>query len=273
MSNLLSFALRYLDYGLAPIPLWPDRRKNPKLASITEYFTQLPTRQEWLKWANRWPDSNIGLITGYWRNHCCLDFDDQLTFDTWLNGNQAYGHTWIVQTARGYHVWFQTIQDPGKSRIFTKDGLEVLVRSRGGYCIVPPSRHWTGRPYHTTTKTIPVTVTTVSDILTGWTEKVSPSGETVSDRAIFITPTKVHIENLIPPIKEYPNARGAFQAWCPFHDDHKPGGTPSAWVNPQEQRFGCNKCWPGLWWDVVNVYAMLKNLENGAAFKELRVAA
>lgn len=275
MSRLLDAAQRYTAAGLATIPLWPDARKNPRLSSFEEFHSRLPQPHEWQRWARKWPDSNIGLITGYWKNYVALDFDEVLTYDVWLQkwGQQFTGRfdgaspiTWTVKTGRGYHVWFQLKEDPGRSRIFVNDGLEVLLRARGGYCIVPPSVHHTGTPYKTVCNVLPMVVENVSDILPGWKEKVSPNGETIPDRAMHPQPTKIRIENLIPPEKEHPNARGAYLARCPFHQDNK----PSAWINVQEQRFGCNRCWPGLWWDVFNVYSMLKQISNGEAYSLLR---
>lgn len=277
MSRLLEAAQRYTAAGLATIPLWPDRRKNPRLSSFEEFQSRLPHTHEWARWARKWPDSNIGLITGYHKNYVALDFDEVLTYDVWL---KIFGQdlpekdenfiptTWTVKTRRGYHVWFQTRTDPGKSRIYIKDGLEVLLRAKGGYCIVPPSIHHTGTPYKTVCNVLPMVIDTVLDALPGWTEKVTPQGETIGERSLLTTPTRVRLENLIPPEKEHPNTRGAYLAKCPFHPDRK----PSAWINIQEQRFGCNKCWPGLWWDVFNVYAMLKQISNGEAYTLLKGA-
>jgi hypothetical protein len=278
MSRLLDAAKRYTKAGLSTIPLWPDKRKNPHLSSFEEFCHRLPTELEWHRWARTWPDANIGLITGYWLNYVCLDFDDVLTYDVWAKKwgqkstrpvSQVSPQTWTVQTRRGYHVWFQTRQETGKSRIFTKDGLEVLLRAKGGYCIVPPSVHHTGKPYQTVCNVLPMAVESVTDILPGWKEKAGPQGEVIAERSLVVNPTKVRIEQLIPPVKEHPNTRGAYLAKCPFHDDNN----PSAWVNVEEQRFGCNACWPGLWWDVVNVYAMLRSISNGEAYKLLRRAA
>ena len=278
MGRLLEAANRYLNHGLAVIPLWPDARKNPHLSSFEEFHSRLPSPIEWRRWAMKWPTANIGLITGYWLNYVCLDFDDELTYDVWWGkwgqkrtgrAGQVSPQTWQVKTRRGHHVWFQTCQEPGKSRIFVKDGLEILLRSKGGYCIVPPSVHHSGTPYKTTCNVLPLVVESVTDILPGWKEKTGPQGEVICDRSLAINPTKIKIENLVPPEKEHPNSRGAYLARCPFHEDSK----PSAWINVDEQRFGCNACWPGLWWDVVNVYAMLKNISNGDAYKLIRRTA
>lgn len=268
MSTLLDFALKYLNHGLAVIPLWRDARKNPHLKDTKEFNYRLPTGAEWRKWAKTWPDANIGMITGYWLNYVALDFDDQLTFDVWRKKAGDFD-TWIIQTGRGYHVWFKVQDDPGHSRLFIRGDLEVLLRAKGGYCIVPPSIHHTGTPYHTINKAMPLTIPTITEVLKGWHEKTEVREHSTIAKPYVSTRATVRIEDLIKPVREHPNARGAYQAFCPFHQDDN----PSAWVNPKEQRFGCNACWPGQWWDVVNVYAMLNSMTNGEAYKHLRVRA
>ena len=266
MQYILSYVYKYLDAGLSVIPIWPDRRKNPHLSSTKEYTQRLPTKKEWSGWAYRWPDANIGLITGFFGRLVGLDFDDELTFDVWRKGlDESLLNTWTVKTARGYHVYYTLKADPGQSRLFVKGDLEVLLRAKGGYCIAPPSIHHTKAVYHTITNKKPLVVD-LAAVLSGWTEKQEQQHHSIY-RPYVPTNATVRIEDLIKPVKDHPNGRGAFQAFCPFHQDK----TPSAWVNVEEQRFGCNACWPGLWWDVVNVYAMLKNITNGAAYKLLRV--
>ena len=75
----------------------------------------------------------------------------------------------------------------------------------------------------------------------------------------------IRIEDMIPPVGKV-NGRGAARAFCPFHGDDN----PSAWVNIDQQRFGCNACWSGLYWDVFNVYAMMHGVSNGEAFKAVK---
>lgn len=264
LMNVLQAAYRYLDQGLAVIPVWRDRRKNPHLTSYTEYLKRLPSRGEWARWAKRWPSANIGAITGYWLNYVALDFDNAQAFVLWADGPgfELVGRTWQIATGRGFHVWFQLARDPGKSQMYVKDGQEVLLRAKGGYCIVPPSVHHTGTKYRTTHNVLPLTVGSVDDILDGWELK---SREISVKPILPVNVRGVRLEQMIEPIGK-PNGRGAYQAFCPFHNDSR----PSAWVNIEQQRFGCNACWPGMWWDVVNVYAMIKGITNREAYKELK---
>jgi hypothetical protein len=266
-NKLFNFAERYIKAGFCPIPTWPDRRKNPRLSSITEYRDRLPTLAEWAKWATSMPNSNIALITGYHKNLCCLDFDSIADYNGWLiSVAPGWKNTWTVETGRGRHVYFFAQGETGHDRMFTRGNLEVLLRSKGAYVIVPPSIHHTGKPYRTIINTYPVT-TRVSWILSGWEEKkpdpkkppipIGPGKIAISD--------SLNILDYIPTYKNTPNKKGAYLAFCPFHDDDH----PSAWVNPDENRFGCNACYPGYWLDVVNVIAIMQGRPNNEVMREL----
>lgn len=268
MDNLAA-ALRYLNHGLAPIPIWPDKRKNPHLSSFKEFCHQLPTVGMVRRWFNRWPRANVGLITGYWLNYVALDFDDVDDYEFWCikTGFDLRGQTWTVATARGYHVWFRLPDDPGKSRMFIREGREVLLRAKGGYCIAPPSIHHTGAKYKTV-HNVPVLATSgIEDFLHGWTEKSECKSDSSQLRAPNTAVFATRIEELIEPVGQ-PNGRGAQQCFCPFHQD----GKPSAWLNVGQQRFGCNACWPGQWFDLANVVAMLEGISNNDALKKIRAS-
>ena len=262
--DVLSAGLKYINAGIAPIPVWNDERKNPKLTSYLEYTERLPTIQEWRTWCARLYPFNIGLITGYW-GYVALDFDDKASYEAY---NRYRGQTWTVQTARGYHVWFRVMNpDPGASRNYINSlGQSFLLRAKGGYCISPPSIHHTGVRYRTVHCVEPLLLD-LSEITHGWTEK-QPKRPSRSRKIqpLDLYQTGLRIEQLIEPVGK-PNGRGACQAYCPFHEDSK----PSAWVNVDQQRFGCNACWPNCWFDVVNVYARLNDLSNGEAFKQLKL--
>lgn len=271
MDNLQA-ALRYRNHGLAPIPIWPDKLKNPHLTTTEPYTQTLPTVGDIRRWFNRWPSANVGLITGYWLNYVALDFDDVESYSLWQQDNMA-GQSWTVATARGYHVWFQLAEEVGTSRTFVKNDKEVLLRAKGGYCITPPSIHHTGARYRTVHKLPVLQIESVSDVTVGWELKVPKAakkrnlGHSGASNQLIIS-TDVRMEELIPiPEGVRPQGQnGAYQVYCPFHED----GRPSAWLNVEQQRFGCNACWPGQWWDVVNVYAKLNGMSNGQAYYKLR---
>lgn len=276
----LTAALRYIARGAAVIPVHRDAQKNPYLSSYSQYYLALPTWQEWRKWASRWPLCNIGLITGYW-GLCAFDFDTEESYQAWVDGPGwgIRGQTWTTRTARGYHVWFQVAGAPGESRSFVNGPHEVLLRAKGGYCIVPPSVHHSGAHYRTVHRVEPWQTDSIDYYLRGWepkkqTPKLSNPGGVgflartdsyASMRTSQNHKTEYRIEQLIPiPEGSKPNGRGAYQVYCPFHDDDQ----PSAWVNIEQQRFGCNACWPGKWLDVVNIIALKEGISNKQAYKQ-----
>jgi hypothetical protein len=276
--EVLSAALRYIARGVAAIPVHRDAQKNPYLSTYSEFYMRLPTWENWRKWANRWPLCNIGLITGYW-SLCALDFDTEESYLVWCDGpgRGVRGQTWTTRTARGYHVWFDVQGDPGESRSYTYQGHEVLLRAKGGYCIVPPSVHHSGARYRTVHKVEPWQTDSVEHYLRGWELKTKQAKSGNLGRSGFAASVDPHgipeisqnhkpyrIEELIAiPENAKPNGRGAYQVACPFHDDNN----PSAWVNVEQQRFGCNACWPGKWLDVINVIALKEGISNKEAYK------
>lgn len=261
----LTAALRYTARGVAAIPVWRDKNKNPILSTYTEFYLQLPTWQQWRKWANRWPACNIGLITGYW-GLVALDFDTEESYFVWAEGpgRGVRGQTWTTRTSRGYHVWFDFQGDPGESRSYTYQGHEVLLRAKGGYCIVPPSVHHSGAHYRTVHRVEPWVTDDIDYYLQGWDPKKTIENKQISKGDYGFAKGK-RIEQLIRiPENSKPNGRGAIQCYCPFHDDQ----TPSAWLNIEQQRFGCNACWPGKWLDVINVIALKEGISNKEAYKQ-----
>lgn len=273
--KLLQSALRYIKHGLAVIPIWPDKRKNPHLNSYMEYLERLPTSYEWERWAKQWPNANLAAITGYWLNYVCLDFDDFDSYQVWADGpgRGLVGQTWQVQTGRGYHIWFQVEDDPGQSRMYQYKNVEVLLRARGGYCIVPPSIHHSGVPYKTVHKVPPLTIKKVAWLFDGWKLKTPKNNPKPITKPLPATSMSngLKIETLITiPKRSKRNARGAIQVFCPFTANHQRNDKkPSAWINIQQQRFGCNVCCPGGYLDPINVYAKLHHLSNKQAYKQL----
>jgi hypothetical protein len=66
-------AVSYLGRGWVPIPLTPHG-KEP-LISRKEYQKRLPTAEEVRGWWKRWPDANIGNVTGSVSGLVVIDLD------------------------------------------------------------------------------------------------------------------------------------------------------------------------------------------------------
>lgn len=110
-------------------------------------------------WWNRWQGANIGCNLK--ESHLwVLDVDGEegkKSFDKLTDKYGALPDTRIVNTGRGYHFYFCNWMDHVKSG--TLDGAEypeIHIKGEGGYTILPPSRHYTGRRYAYANKNDPV---------------------------------------------------------------------------------------------------------------------
>lgn len=107
-------------------------------------------------WWSRWPKANIGGAVGeagVW----ILDVDGQAgmaSIADWLalRGYRLPDTLTIRTGGGGLHLWWRA----GKRAVRNRVGLlsHVDVRSRGGYVILPPSLHASGRRYETTSDTV-----------------------------------------------------------------------------------------------------------------------
>jgi len=125
------------------IPLKP-REKKPALDSWTEYQTRKATREERGEWKKQFPGCNWGLVCGKVSNMVALDFDGEagkaLFAEHRLPGKQPTNIT-----GKGFHALFLPPSMPLKNGVRIVDGLDI--RSDGGYIVIPPSTHPSGRKY------------------------------------------------------------------------------------------------------------------------------
>jgi hypothetical protein len=138
-KSILDWALEYYDAGLCVIPLKPDKR--PTLKSWRDYQKTRPTREEVKEWFSS-GSPNIGIICGAVSgNLAVVDFDDPAKYEALKN---SLPETWITQTGRGYHAYFQS-DEPIKSYKLEQDHIDV--RAEGTYVVAPPSVHESGKRY------------------------------------------------------------------------------------------------------------------------------
>ena len=138
MSELGEAARSMWDNGLRIIPLQP-RGKKP-LMSWKEFQDREPTEEEIDGWWAKWPNANIGVVTGI--NCIVVDADTNDTI-RWI-GDNLPPTPWKVKTARGAHFYYgingvvpNSVNEKGK----------VDIRGRGGYVVAPPSVHPSGKLY------------------------------------------------------------------------------------------------------------------------------
>lgn len=95
-----------------------------------------------LKWWDRWPNANIGAVTGEKSNVFVVDIDN---WDAWNELNMQLPETLTYTTAgSGQHYWFEY---PENQLITNSRGslpLGIDIRGTGGFVILPPSKTMKG---------------------------------------------------------------------------------------------------------------------------------
>lgn len=147
MSKLLDEALRYESAGYSVIPIRKGQKKP--LIEWTEFQRRRATRQEIIKWWTDYPDANIGVVTGRISGVVVVDCDPK-------NGGDArpivkeYPTGLIQRTGSGgYHLFYKYPENVDWVQNQTKaDGRNGIdIRADGGYVVVAPSTHDSGKQY------------------------------------------------------------------------------------------------------------------------------
>lgn len=142
-AELHEAALRLCHRGLSVVPVGRDKR--PLVAWAR--FQKAPADAEQVnEWWTRWPEANVGVVTGAVSGIVVLDADGPEGLAS-LKALGTPATTWLSKTARGWHQFFRYPEDGVTIRNSTglRPGLDV--RGDGGYVIVPPSLHASGRRY------------------------------------------------------------------------------------------------------------------------------
>ena len=143
-DNMLAAALRYYERGWSIIPIHPETKK-PAI-KWREYQDRTPTEDEVIEWWERWPEADIGLVTGKLSGIVVVDCD---TEDA---QHAAFDLGWRspvrVKTRRGLHLHYE---HPGDREWRNRAGSTssghdwpqvsgLDFRGDGGYVVLPPSR-------------------------------------------------------------------------------------------------------------------------------------
>ena len=139
MTNRLKAALEYIDQGFSVIPCGVDKKP---LTLWTEYQNRRATETEVRGWFQRWPDMNIGIVTGTISGLAAIDADSPAAVK-WCEENLSKTPT--VTTGRGRHYYCRYI--PGVRNQVDINGLKLDLRGSAGYIIAPPSIHESGVIY------------------------------------------------------------------------------------------------------------------------------
>jgi len=162
-NKLLASALWFANKGMSVIPIHTPTGgtcscgapscsspgKHPRTANgLKDATTDTAQIRAW--WA-KWPDANIGIVTGAVSGIVVLDIDDRHDGDETLRDlevkNGDLPRTWRFLTGGGgQHV---VLKHPGLEirNHAGKIGTGLDVRGDGGYIVAPPSLHVSGRRY------------------------------------------------------------------------------------------------------------------------------
>jgi hypothetical protein len=146
----LAAALEYAARGLPVFPCNPDNKRPLTDNGFHDATTDAAMVRDW--WG-RWPDAMIGMPTGAATGFWVLDVDDPAAFEA---SAPELPTTRKTITGKGYHLfWKWGEAEVRNAQKHPKHGgwpfpelPGAEVRGQGGYVIVPPSRHPSGRLYH-----------------------------------------------------------------------------------------------------------------------------
>lgn len=130
-------------------PVFPTRGKEPLTPNgLKDATTDLSTVD---RWTRTWPDAGIGLRTGAASGVVVLDVDPRHGGDDTLHELERQ-HGPLPNTVEavtgggGRHIYFKHPGEPVRNSA-GKVGPGLDVRGDGGYVVLPPSPHESGRRY------------------------------------------------------------------------------------------------------------------------------
>lgn len=134
MNKIIQEAIRLNSRGLSVIPVAKDKKP---LVDWKEFQTRLSTENDILEWAEKFPQMNIGVVTGKISGITVVDVEK--------GGDiSKFPKTFTVKTGGGgWHLYYKYYPFQNKTRIFPLTD----VRGDGGYVVAPPSIHQSGSLY------------------------------------------------------------------------------------------------------------------------------
>ena len=196
------------------------------------------------EWWQRWPDANVGVVTGLVSGVAVLDIDprsggDASRRDLEMRWGQLPVTPEVQTGGGGSHLWFST--DVELPSVTLASGIEL--KAEGGKVVCPPSRHASGFVYRWRPGGAPDVLPLAN--LPQWVEGLAHGDlRRARDRAT---------EEAARTVGEQENFA---QAWlragiqlepgdryyrCPFHDDHH----PSLHIDAEGCRWYCFGCGSG----------------------------
>src|SRR5471030_2640115 len=150
MTEMGRAAAHYVTkFGWSVFPLAPRTKRPIPENGLHAGTRHLPTIDHWWR---QTPDANVGVVTGSKSGFWVLDLDEKACGPDWLR-EQEHERGQLPRTPQqltgggGEHVLFAL---PAGLQIRNRAGIApgVDVRGEGGYIVVAPSVHPSGRGYH-----------------------------------------------------------------------------------------------------------------------------
>lgn len=141
-------ALDYLARGWSVVPV-QSRAKRP-LVRWSPMQQVPPGRHDVARWYRRWPEANVGIVTGAVSGMVVLDVDIGHGGDESLLALEQE-HAPLEPTLEsltgggGRHLYFRHPGEPIGNKVGFRQGLDL--RGDGGMVVAPPSMHPSGQPY------------------------------------------------------------------------------------------------------------------------------
>jgi hypothetical protein len=106
----------------------------------------MPTEDEVRGWWEKWPNANVGVATGRISDLVVVDIDPHRGGDP-REVHKKYPTELISRTgANGFHLFYK--YPTNLDQVYNSVGEDgVDIRADGGYVVVPPSSHHSGRCY------------------------------------------------------------------------------------------------------------------------------
>lgn len=269
--NTLETAIQWREAGIACIPIRAGT-KLPALMRWRPYIDRLPELDELKCWFSE-TGYGIAVITGH-KNLVILDWDDAMAQSRWLASLDGAAlpvmSTYRVLARRGTHYYFFC------PNVETWKGDNLDVRSKGSYCLGPPSVHPTGHIYTSigsindikTVDNIETLVpnykrykfnSLVSEPRDPYVEAMRHS-EGTSSWAIEEAKSRIRYEDLIPSLRSRGRLRHAL---CPLHDDKH-----ASFIVYPDNHYFCYGC-QARGKDALDLFAQLNKLTLGEAVRKL----
>jgi len=138
MSQIfLEHAIKYNDQNLSIFPCGKENGKKPIIRSWAPFQEECVDHHLYDIWIKKFPNANIGLVTGFLNQLTVVDCDDPKRSLEDLE--KEYGETTIiVKTPRGGHHLYYKFNGERSENKFDQN---IDIKAQGGYVIAPYSKN------------------------------------------------------------------------------------------------------------------------------------